>query len=74
VIEARMQELFPYALGVVTETFDQYEDGVTPFGLELSTFADYATAQFGKRYDRIARSRGTSLAEVDAVAESDPDL
>jgi ribonucleoside-diphosphate reductase beta chain len=68
VIEARMQELFPYALGVVTETFERYEDGVTPFGLELSTFTEYATAQFGKRYDRIARARGKSLAQVDTEA------
>ena len=30
VIEARMGELFPYALGVVGETFSQYENGVTP--------------------------------------------
>jgi len=71
VIEARMQELFPYALGVVTETFEQYEGGVTPFGLELSTFADFAAAQFGKRYDRISRARGKSLAEIDAIAEDE---
>jgi ribonucleoside-diphosphate reductase beta chain len=71
VIEARMQELFPYALGIVTETFEQYEGGVTPFGLEASTFADFATSQFGKRYDRIARARGKSLAEIDAIAEDE---
>jgi len=71
VIEARMQELFPYALGVVTETFEQYEGGVTPFGLEMSTFAEFATSQFGKRYDRISRARGKTLAEIDAIAEED---
>lgn len=71
VIEARMQELFPYALGVVTETFDRYEGGVTPFGLEVSTFAEYATSQFGKRYDRISRARGKTLGEIDAIAEDD---
>ena len=71
VIEARMQELFPYALGVVTETFEQYEDGVTPFGLEMSTFTEFATSQFGKRYDRISRARGKSLAEIDAIAEDE---
>jgi ribonucleoside-diphosphate reductase beta chain len=70
-IEARMQELFPHALGVVTETFEQYENGVTPFGLEMSTFADFATSQFGKRHDRIARARGKSLAEIDAIAEDE---
>jgi len=71
VIEARMQELFPHALGVVTETFEQYEGGVTPFGLEVSTFAEFATSQFGKRYDRISRARGKTLGEIDAIAEED---
>ena len=71
VIEARMQELFPYALGVVTETFDQYEDGVTPFGLEVGMFTEFATAQFGKRYDRISRSRGKTLGEVESIAEDE---
>jgi ribonucleoside-diphosphate reductase beta chain len=69
VIEARMQELFPLALGVVGETFERYEDGVTPFGLEQSTFADFAASQFGKRYDRIARARGKSLGEIDREAD-----
>ncbi|HET8528825.1 MAG TPA: R2-like ligand-binding oxidase [Gaiellaceae bacterium] len=68
-IEARMQELFPYALGVVTETFARYEDGVTPFGLDEETFTTYAQGQFAKRYDRIARSRGRTLAEVEAIVE-----
>jgi ribonucleoside-diphosphate reductase beta chain len=71
VIESRMQELFPYALGVVTETFEMYEGGVTPFGLEMSAFAEFATSQFGKRYDRISRARGKTLGEIDAIAEED---
>jgi ribonucleoside-diphosphate reductase beta chain len=68
VIEARMGELFPYALGVVTETFSQYENGVTPFGLEERTFTDYAQRQFSKRYDRISRSRVKTLAEIEREA------
>jgi ribonucleoside-diphosphate reductase beta chain len=72
VIEARMNELFPLALGVVTETFEGYEDQRTPFGIEQGTLLDFATGQFGKRYERIARSRGRSLAEVDALAEEEP--
>jgi ribonucleoside-diphosphate reductase beta chain len=71
VIEARMGELFPYALGVVTETFAQYEGGVTPFGLKEETFADFASSQFAKRYDRIARARGKTLAQIDAIAEEE---
>jgi len=71
VIEERMSELFPYALGVVTETFARYEGDKTPFGLEEQTFADFAASQFGKRYDRIARARGKTLAEIDTIAEED---
>jgi ribonucleoside-diphosphate reductase beta chain len=69
VIEARMQELFPYALGVVSETFAQYEGGVTPFGLEEETFATFAQSQFAKRYDRISRSRGKTLEQIEKEAE-----
>jgi ribonucleoside-diphosphate reductase beta chain len=71
VIESRMAELFPLALGVVDETFSMYENGVTPFGLEQSMFTDYASAQFARRYSRIERSRGRTLAEVDAIAEEE---
>jgi ribonucleoside-diphosphate reductase beta chain len=69
VIEARMQELFPYALGVVSETFARYEGGVTPFGLEEETFATFAQSQFAKRYDRISRSRGKTLEQIEKEAE-----
>ena len=71
VIESRMAELFPLALSVVDETFSMYENGVTPFGLEQSMFTDYASSQFARRYSRIERSRGRTLAEVDAIAEEE---
>ena len=71
VIEARMEELFPFALGVVDETFSMYENGVTPFGLEQSMFTEYASSQFAKRHARIEHSRGRTLAEVDAIAEEE---
>jgi ribonucleoside-diphosphate reductase beta chain len=70
VIEERMNELFPLALGVVGETFERYEEE-SPFGLEQSMFLEFASAQFGKRYDRISRSRGRTLADVDALAEEE---
>jgi ribonucleoside-diphosphate reductase beta chain len=73
VIETRMNELFPYALGVVTETFERYEGGVTPFGLEQSAFVDFATRQFTKRHERISKARGKTLAEIDALAEAEVD-
>jgi ribonucleoside-diphosphate reductase beta chain len=73
VIDARMNELFPYAIGTISETFEPYESGITPFGLEQSMFVEFATRQFRKRYDRISRSRGRTLAEVDALAEAEAD-
>jgi ribonucleoside-diphosphate reductase beta chain len=70
-IEERMNELFPLALGVVNESFEEYGE-VSPFGIERSDMVDYATSQFAKRYERIARCRGRTLAEVDALAEEEP--
>ncbi len=55
VVEQRMNELLPLALGIVEETFALYE--VMPFGLELDEFLGFATSQFGKRYARIERAR-----------------
>ncbi len=63
-IETRMGELLPLALGVVSETFEPYED--PPFGLSEEHFAAYAASQFEKRIDRIRR--GDAEAEA---AESD---
>jgi hypothetical protein len=62
VVEARMNERFPFALG-----------GVTPFGLEQSKFLDFATTQFAKRYERISRACGKTLSEIDALAEAETD-
>ena len=73
VVEERMNELFPYAIGVVSETFESNEGNINPFGLEQSTFVDFATSQFRKRYERIARARGKTLAEIDALAEAEVD-
>lgn len=73
VVEARMQELLPLALGTVTETFERYEDEEIPFGLDEAAFVDYATSQFSKRYARIERARRQTLAEVEAEAESEAD-
>jgi len=71
VIEERMNELFPHALGVVTETFKRYDEEGPPFGLEQETFIDYSTSQFGKRYERISKARGKTLDEIDALADEE---
>ena len=53
-IDARMNELFPIALGIVDEIFEPYDP--VPFELDKDQFVGFATTQFQKRYQRVARS------------------
>ena len=69
-VEARMEELLPVALAFVQETYEPWGD-VSPFGVEVGTVLGWATAQFQKRFARIERARGRSLAEIEAVAEEE---
>jgi ribonucleoside-diphosphate reductase beta chain len=70
VVAARMEELLPLALAFVQETYEPWGD-VSPFGVERDTVLAWATTQFQKRFERIERARGKSLAEIDALAEED---
>ncbi|MGZ8716918.1 MAG: R2-like ligand-binding oxidase [Gaiellaceae bacterium] len=70
VVAARMEELLPLALGFVEETYEPWGD-VSPFGVERDTVLAWATTQFQKRFERIERARGKTLAEIDALAEED---
>jgi ribonucleoside-diphosphate reductase beta chain len=67
VIEARMEELLPVAMGVIEETLAAYEP--IPFGLRPEDFTDFALLQYQQRITRIERARGQSLAEIYAVAD-----
>ena len=46
-------------------------DQTSPFGITVDQVVEWATSQFQKRYARIERSRGKTLAELDALAEDD---
>jgi ribonucleoside-diphosphate reductase beta chain len=70
-VEERMNELLPLALTFLAETFEGYEDGVSPFGITQETVTDWATANFARRFDRIQRARGKTLAELDALPEDE---
>jgi len=63
VIEDTMNELLPYALGVIGDAFACYDP--IPFGLVYEDFTDYALNQFQRRVERIERARGASLNEVE---------
>src|SRR5262245_31200725 len=52
VVEQRMSELLPFALGVVDEGFSRFGER-SPFGLERSEVAAFAASQFQARLERI---------------------
>jgi ribonucleoside-diphosphate reductase beta chain len=64
--ETRMNELLPLAQGLFGTP--AYEE--SPFGVRPDEVVAYATTQFQKRMDRIARARGKSLEQVYALANS----
>ncbi len=69
VVETRMNELLPLAMGVIDESLGPYPE--LPFGLTQEQFVEFATAQFGKRMTRLERARTQTLAEVEATAEDE---
>ena len=69
-IEERMAELQPVMQAIILAGYEDYPDGVTPFGVRVDEFSDFAADQFRKRYERIAKARDRTLAEIDA--SSDP--
>ena len=68
-IEERMEELRPVAEAIIRSGYEAYPGGVSPFGLRLDQFSEFAQGQFRKRYERIAKARGRTLAEIDASSE-----
>jgi len=75
VVETRMGELLPLALGVVQET-DTMEDpdAPRPFGLMTEDYMEYATSQFQKRFARIEKARTQTLEELYNISEAEAEL
>lgn len=69
VIEARMAELRPLIDAIIRSGYEIYPDGISPFGLRGDEFSEFAANQFRKRYERIARARTSTLAEIEASRE-----
>jgi ribonucleoside-diphosphate reductase beta chain len=69
VIEERMQELWPLVDGIIRSGYADYPGGVSPFGLRVDEFSEFAASQFRKRYERIAKARDRTLAEIEAERE-----
>ena len=68
VLEARMNELLPAALGVIGDVFSAYDP--VPFGLVEEDFTEYALSQFQKRVERLERAREMTLEEIAAATKA----
>jgi len=68
VVEGAMNELIGPALGIVEETLGSYDP--VPFELKVSDFTEFAVGQFQKRFDRIQRARGMTMAEIDELTHA----
>lgn len=66
-ITARMEELLPSAIAIISEAFSAYPPDQIPFGLEPETFVTFATGQFQRRMERIERARHQSIAQINAL-------
>ena len=72
VVENRMSELLPLALGVVQETDNPEDlDAERPFGMRTEEYMEYATSQFQKRIARIGKARYQTLEELYQVPEAE---
>ncbi len=67
-LQERMNELLPFAMGVVSDTYVSYEDGQLPFDLPQGEILEYAMTQFQKRLSRIEQARNQSLDEIYSIA------
>jgi len=63
VIEARMQALMPLCLQQITKTLAPYGSDI-PFNIDLNAFLGFGMGQFQKRYERLVKARGQTLADV----------
>ncbi len=76
VVEQRMNELLPLAMGIVQESYTSPEDAVPPveseepaFGLNAEEDMNYAMMQFTKRVERIRRARTQTVEQLYQLAE-----
>ena len=72
IVEQHMNALLMPSLGVVNELFEGSEElDEMPFGQNIEEYLNYATMQFGKRYQRIQRAQEQTVEELYLTEEID---
>lgn len=74
VVEARMNELLPLALGIVQESDDYPEDAERPFGINMQSYMGFAMMQFNKRVARVEKARTQTLDQLYELAENEDEI
>ncbi len=75
VVEERMNELLPYAMGVVQDPdAEPVPPGEEAFGFTTEESVAFATSQFQKRMTRIARAREQTLEELYHITDSENEI
>jgi ribonucleoside-diphosphate reductase beta chain len=73
VIKAKMNDLFPTALGVLPEFFENYDEANPPFGTPLTEFVLIASDLFDRRMKVLERDRGKTLRDIETSVLADID-
>jgi ribonucleoside-diphosphate reductase beta chain len=71
VINTRMNEIFPHAMGTVSDFWDHYEDTEGPFGLTMNEFVEFSANKFDGRMRVLERDRGKTMAEIEKAVVKD---
>ena len=71
VINRRMNELFPLAMGVTTEFWDYYDEDNPPYGLTMNEFVEFSANKFDGRMKVMERDRGKNMADIEKAVLGD---
>ena len=63
VVQQRMDELLPHALGMIQWVNDQFDE--MPFGIDNDEFLNYASDRARRRLGAIESARGTPVEKID---------
>jgi len=70
-IKVKMNELFPTALALLPEFFDNYDEDNPPFGTPMQEFVEIASRLFDARMRVLERDRGKNLADIERAVLAD---
>jgi ribonucleoside-diphosphate reductase beta chain len=71
VINKRMNEIFPFAMGIIAEFWEPYDEDNGPFGLTMNEFVEFSSAKFDARMRVMERDRGKDMAEIEKAVLGD---